>query len=354
MATFDHAKWQSETTWPGETPSLAEVWAILQSGGLDPWFREQVWVRLRGSPFLKAAFAQSLTKPGFSTTEVQARFREKSGLNVKRATVEALLEVEAEPSARWNNRFANLVSGRFTELVFQAAYEPLLKVAGLVLTEETAERTFSDFRITAHDQGENFDLAINVKNAGVRFRGAQQYVGLDPEDTIPMATYKAFGAAKAHLPPLLYVFLVDWGLFERLRAAYWRNVLTASEKEVFRLMTSFKRVPRNLEDDFINATVMHRLDQLTELVGYKDLADLPFRTISAGRCHAIFYEQHERSPYVYIKRMETDPNVHISVKAETAHFGDVISKHLDTKAERSAFIKALGRTKPIAIPDPPV
>ena len=52
-----------------------------------------------------------------------------------------------------------------------------------------------------------------------------------------------------------------------------------------------------------------------------------FPTVAA-RCARVFYEDHKRSPYVYQRRMNTDPNVHISVEAETVPFERVISKYL--------------------------
>ena len=42
----------------------------------------------------------------------------------------------------WNNRFANLVSGRFTELLFESAYQRPLEDVGLELNDATTHRTF--------------------------------------------------------------------------------------------------------------------------------------------------------------------------------------------------------------------
>ena len=84
------------------------------------------------------------------------------------------------------------------------------------------------------------------------------------------------------------------------------------------------------------------------------LETLPFRVVSAAKCHQIFYEQHERSPYVYVKRMQTDPNVHVSVAAETISFLQLISEHLSTEAGRSRLLAGLARTKSMDIPDPPL
>ncbi|MGI8460595.1 MAG: hypothetical protein ACR2OC_03010 [Solirubrobacterales bacterium] len=195
---------------------------------------------------------------------------------------------------------------------------------------------------------------MNVKNAGRQMRQAQQFFGLDPEDTLPMATYKAFGSAAADIPPLIYAFLVDWTLLERLRETYWNGALSEDERTVFRLLTSFKGFSRNLEDDFITATVDRRFEDLRQGVGYEKGFEPPFHAISAARCHAIFYEKHERSPYVYVRRMQTDPNVHISVAAETVPFRDLIADHLSTPGKRADLLEGLDRTKSLPVPDPPL
>jgi len=119
-------------------------------------------------------------------------------------------------------------------------------------------------------------------------------------------------------------------------------------------MTTFQGFPRDLEDAFVAATVERRLDRLLAEVGYADLAEPPFRVVSAARCHAIFYEHHERSPYVFIKRMETDPNVHISVNREPIPFQQLIDEHLATPALRAELLSGLTRTKTMDIPNPPI
>jgi hypothetical protein len=52
--------------------------------------------------------------------------------------------------------------------------------------------------------------------------------------------------------------------------------------------------------------------------------------------------------------MNTDPNVHISVSAETVPFRDVIRQHLSSPATQSALLAGLRRTRPMPIPDPPL
>src|SRR2546423_10608881 len=54
--------------------------------------------------------------------------------------------------------------------------------------------------------------------------------------------------------------------------AYWEQTLNDAERRVFRLMTSVKGMPRNLEDSFIAATVDARLGELLSAVGYGTFA----------------------------------------------------------------------------------
>ncbi len=254
----------------------------------------------------------------------------------------------------WNNQFANLVSGRFTENLFYQTYAEAVESMGLCLTETTAEHDWLDYLIT--EPAEAFTLGINVKNAGVQFRAAADRVGLPPEDTLPIATYKIFGSTvrEGHIP-LIYVYLVDWKLIPRLRTAFW-SALSDAERTVFQLMTSFRSVPRKLEDCFIECTISERLATLYTAVGYTEnaLAELPFRAISGRRCQRIFYRNHGRAPYVYVRRMNTDPNVHVSVSTETVHFAEFVARWLGSPQSRLDLLEGLGRTEPFPIPDPPI
>lgn len=353
MATFDEAGWREQTGWTGSPPTPAEVWEAFTASGVSTWLQERLSDRVGRCEALQAGLAQQIQSEGVEGSDLLERTRTGIGRAIQPATLDRLLDAAAE-RATWKIAFANLVSGRFTELVFKDAYEEPLAIVGVNLVEEVANRSFLDFRLTAMDPDEHFALSVNVKNAGRQMRLAQQFFGLEPEDTLPMATYKAFGSGAAPIPPLIYVFLVDWTLLERLRETYWLTVLTDDERAVFRLLTSFKGFSQDLEDDFIAATVDQRFDALRRGVGYASGVEPPFRAVSAARCHTIFYEQHERSPYVYIKRMNTDPNVHISVDQETIPFPDVIRHHLSTPDRRAALLDGLQRTKPMLIPDPPL
>ena len=352
MTTFDESGWREATTWSLAHPSPEDIWDALNANDVSAWFRGRLSEHLTTSELLQAGFAQHLRSEGVDHEQLLARVREAIGRTIRETTLDQRLSQDAERAA-WKVAFTNLVSGRFTEVAFSDAYTTRLAGFGVNLVEAVADRSFLDFKLEPADSAEDFALAINVKNAGRQMRQAQQFFGLAPEDTIPMATYKAFGAEEADIPPLLYVYLIDWELLERLRAAYW-EALSADEKVAFQALASFKGLSRNLEDDFITATVDHRIEALRGAVGYGSSQELNFRAISAARCHAIFYEHHERSPYVFIRRMNTDPNVHISIDRETTPFDRVIDEHLASPEGRAALVAGLRKTRSMPIPDPPL
>jgi len=84
------------------------------------------------------------------------------------------------------------------------------------LREARAGVDYRDERFTGHTlvdftilEGE-FELPINVKNAGTRFENAASLVGIDPDDCIPIPAHKAYDAIEKE-PNLLYaIFGERW------------------------------------------------------------------------------------------------------------------------------------------------
>ena len=79
------------------------------------------------------------------------------------------------------------------------------------LDDRQAGHSLTDFTLREGD----LELPINIKNAGTRFERAQDLVRLDPNDCVPIPSYKAHAAIEA-LPSLLYVVSVDYDLVPRL------------------------------------------------------------------------------------------------------------------------------------------
>jgi hypothetical protein len=78
------------------------------------------------------------------------------------------------------------------------------------LLDQRERRTDTDYRLV-NGQGRPL-YRLNIKFHGAQFRNAKEYVGLDPSDCFPLATYKIKSALdkqdQEHLP---YVFVVVTG-----------------------------------------------------------------------------------------------------------------------------------------------
>lgn len=353
----DQREWERAVTWQDDPPHPASVWELLASNEMPERFRAAVTASAGDRRVLKVGLAHYYEAQGMDPDEVAQAMQGVTGRAHQAQHVRGYLADDGLRKKSMNVRFANLVSGRFTECVFDRAYRSPLEAVGLVVTEGTSARDFLDFTLEKPDEG--FGLALNLKNAGVQYRLAQDHVGLAPSDTLPLATYKIFGSADGVAMPLVYVFLVDWDLISKLRNAYWES-LNERERDAFRMLASVRGSSEgfghDLEDAFIEGTIADRLEELLDLVGYDEdsLEELPFRAVSAARCRAIFYMDHRRSPYVYVQRFNTDPNVHVSISQETMHFTDFIDTYLTTQQARSRLLSDLARTRQIDVSDSPV
>ena len=113
----------------------------------------------------------------------------------------------------------NPITKMFPSAVTERRFKELLddlcrRRPGLSYTDNRPARTLTDF--TIHDGG--IDLPVNVKNAGTRFDEAQKFVGLSPDDCLPIAVYKAYQASTA-MPNLIYAVSVDYRLRDLPRRA---------------------------------------------------------------------------------------------------------------------------------------
>lgn len=316
---MDQAEWKTNAAWTEAPPTLAGLWACIVEVSLPPAFRDHALRLAESHPLLR-----------------RARREAEAGGSV----LATLGEAKA--------RFLNLPSGMFTEILFDRTHRDGLAAVGIDLQDNRSARSFIDYTLRSESPA-GFRLPINTKNAGVPFRAAERYTGLRSEDTIPVAAYKAFGSEAAE-PLLLYVFLIDWDLLARLRSAYW-SALRAPERRVFRLLACAREMSRDLEDAFMDATVMVHFDELRAAVGYADVTP-DFRVVSAARVRSYLLLKRERTPGVFVQQLGTEPAVHLSVSTETTPMTTLIERHLATEEERSELLVGLQRTTVTEAPDP--
>jgi len=171
--------------------------------------------------------------------------------------------------------FRNQVVGRIAERVFRtrhlAALEPRFTIR-----DYHAQGENRDFSVEAN----GLELPINVKTASTIFRNARDF-GLEPEDCIPISSYKALNAVD-RVPDLVYVDLVDFALRQRTDAMM--DALGGSLGIGWDLLSWYRgKGAKEAQDRFV--------DRLFEVHGAELDALAPgvanFRVISAQRVLAI-------------------------------------------------------------------
>lgn len=178
--------------------------------------------------------------------------------------------------------------------------------------------TYKDDRASGHGLTDftlvedDLTLPINIKNAGTRFERAMDLVRLDPDDCIPIPSYKAHAAVEAQ-PTLLYVVAVDYALIGELKRSL-PTLLTREEQIVWDLLNRYQGTQlRHAEDTFIFTAVRTHWDDL------KPLAQIaPFNVISARKAIRILQTKPYRTPGIGLRAWgsgaSAEVNVHVSIK----------------------------------------
>lgn len=221
-----------------------------------------------------------------------------------------------------NRAFRNLIVGTIAEkLVEKKCLDPLVK-AGYAIEDTRLKGDFTDYILTK--DGER--LPINVKVASTLFRTAKTAVGLEPEDCIPLSTYKVIGAATRE-PDLLFVDVVDYRLRQRVDA--FVDALSGDEAIVWDMLSWYGgRGVKRAQDEFVASLFATHGPELMQLVRTADI-----RVVSVQKVHEIFRDIPSRCP-VFSSRGNGgptmgDPSVHVSSSEETVPWDDVAKTLLD-------------------------
>ena len=223
-----------------------------------------------------------------------------------------------EPAARRVEAFRNLVVGTIAERAFREQHLAPLETAGFEIIDYHERGENRDFGV----QRDGLEVPINVKVASTRFREARRVVGLDPDDCIPVGAYKAIGASE-HVGDLLYVFLVDFDLREKVDA--FMDRLEDSLGIGWDLFSWYAGRGAKKAQDRYNATLFDRR-------GLELMALAPevtkYRAISALRVLAIMGKNPRRVPGLGVKAagrgvFQAEVNIHVSVENETKSWSEV-------------------------------
>jgi hypothetical protein len=268
------------------------------------------------------------------------------GDNVRRDAVIApdLLCLE-DGRDRRNAAFENLVVGTLAERVFRDQHLAALEPDGFEVADYHESGENRDFGV----QRDARELPINVKVASTMFREAHRVVHLDPEDCIPLGAYKAIGASE-RVPALVYVYLVDFTLRERVDA--FMEDLDEDLAIGWDLLSWFGgRGMKRAQNQYIASLFKRHGSDLRALAP----DGTSFRAISAQRALAIMRTQPRRVPGLGVKAAGTgvirgEVNIHVSVEQETKPWV-AVADLLRTQGVQHV-LDLITQTAPAEIPNP--
>ena len=224
------------------------------------------------------------------------------------------------------------------------------------ITEIRRTVDYEDNRFTSHSlkdftlkEGE-FELPINVKNAGTRFENAFQLVGLNPDDCVPIPAYKAHDAIEKE-PNLIYVISVDYNLVKTIETAFF-PLFSPAEKTVWDLLTNHAGAHiRDAEDNFIYGMVNKHWENFGHNITASD-----FKVISTRKAIRILQQQPKRTPGIGLRAWGTgsnaEVNVHISLNEETKPWNEVLHRIEDKGL--SDIVSAINRKRQEIVYDPEI
>lgn len=198
-------------------------------------------------------------------------------------------EFTVDMDVRWRSVLGQLLIGRLAESVFVRLWHESLGDGDLLLADDRSTRGDTDFLVSDRVGRQVFRL--NIKFHGSRFLKARELVGLDPDDTFALATYKIHSALKKqeaeHLP---YIFVVVE--VRGLSAGSVGELVPHELVELVALAHSSRRVTgkRTIEDAVVARLVESpgEFAIAPRLTGYlEQLTSADWRVLSARRADVL-------------------------------------------------------------------
>lgn len=240
-----------------------------------------------------------------------------------------------EPGLTRRSAFAGLVVGAIAEQEFQARYEAAMAGQEFAFEDQAAAATETDVLVKNGYGRPAF--RINIKAHGTRFEQAQRFVGMDPEDTFALATYKIRDALKKSQQerlPFLFAIVSSGAL----ATAPIGNRLPADLRELldtstlFKELTGWRSVENVLVDHVLAVPSGETADMVAELRAAVRGAE--WRVISAQKAFGLMTELlWERVPAVAKRNFSgnaaSQPNMHFSLSQDMIGLDDLLERLAD-------------------------
>jgi hypothetical protein len=304
------------------------------------------FLALQGGASLDAAIDASYARGSFSRAKIGELLNKAQNSGFKKV-LDARNKIGSAENPITKLFPAAITEERFSDLLKVLVEKARLAGRALAIEDKRADHSFVDF--TIHESAQR--LPINIKNAGTLFRRSAEFVGLAPEDCIPIPAYKAFGALEKKEPNLVYVICVDHELVGVVREAI-PSTFDANEKLVWALLESYVgHHVKKAEDTFVLGMVRKYWPLLASKIASK-----PFRLISARRAIKILQSLPKRTPGLGVPAWGTgasaEVNVHVSIAAETTSW-EAVEQMIITSGT-SRVLAAIDRRVTEEVPDPEI
>ena len=307
---------------------MAEVdrlWQMFKS--IFP--REQDWlpllrlkaVRLKQKGKRTSFIAKQLGK---SSSTIRKWFNdfEKEGVD---KLLPPLSAYDEQTQKRRFQIFSNLLVSRLAEDLFGEMVGYVLKKMGLELKDVRDEYSEADF--VALDKFNKMALFVNVKIHSSLFRQSEQFVGLKPEDTFPLAVYKILMGHKYQLDtstPFVFIVSICWNIVDVVM-----HHVRPEDREPIVLVFSTRVPGKRKAEDILVDNIVDRLKREGEWVSLKQtvLTQSTHVVISAKKALNLFLEKfNTRCPGLAIKQfaskfggsrgLPAEINMHLSISTE--------------------------------------
>ncbi len=181
-----------------------------------------------------------------------------------------------------------LLLGHIAELVFVKMFKAEMPNQELSLKDVREGRTDTDYRLLNGAKRPVYRL--NIKFHGSRFRRAEELVGLDPEDSFALATYKIHGALKKQQEEQLPYFFAIVGV-SNLSGQVVGDMMPLDFREVMAYLTAAPKMTkkRDLEDRIVEYVASKRLEPFEEILSKLQSAD--WYIMSARRADKLLREK---------------------------------------------------------------
>lgn len=236
----------------------------------------------------------------------------------------------ATPSAAKRNRLAGLIVGKIAEQEFEQRYRTLMQGQEFDFEDQSGAGTETDF-LVLNGKGRRA-FRINIKAHGTFFKEAKKFVGLEPEDTFALATYKIKDANKRSreeaLPFLFAIVSSDKLATGPIAAALPPEVGHLADRlTLYKGVKGLRALEDALVDDMLDAAHYGTMPLVTDL---RDaVRDASWRIISAVKAdHLLSTLMWERVPSVAkrtnLSGNQSQPNMHFSLSQDMIALDDLL------------------------------